>query len=90
MPAPRRSPGDVRPGVLLPGAAQVEAARSGGPGAAPPVAPALPRLPAPSTPPVPPVVLLHGFVDNRSAFVLLRRALARDGTAGSSHSTTRR
>ncbi|MFC9808004.1 esterase/lipase family protein [Streptomyces griseoaurantiacus] len=72
-------PGDVRLGGLLPGAAQVEAARSGGPGAAPPVAPALPRLPAPSTPPVPPVVLLHGFVDNRSAFVLLRRALARGG-----------
>ncbi|WP_267242954.1 esterase/lipase family protein [Streptomyces sp. PR69] len=27
----------------------------------------------------PPVVLLHGFVDNRSVFVLLRRFLARDG-----------
>ncbi|TQK52378.1 alpha/beta hydrolase family protein [Streptomyces sp. SLBN-118] len=27
----------------------------------------------------PPVVLLHGFVDNRSVFVLLRRALARHG-----------
>ncbi|MFF0747755.1 esterase/lipase family protein [Streptomyces sp. NPDC004267] len=26
-----------------------------------------------------PVILLHGFVDNRSVFVLLRRALARDG-----------
>ncbi|WP_228979956.1 triacylglycerol lipase [Streptomyces sp. DH12] len=30
--------------------------------------------------PRPPVVLLHGLSDNRSAFVLLRRALARDGT----------
>lgn len=27
----------------------------------------------------PPVVLLHGFIDNRSVFVLLRRALAQDG-----------
>ncbi|MFJ7000759.1 esterase/lipase family protein [Streptomyces albidoflavus] len=41
---------------------------------------AFPRLPL--TPP-PPVVLLHGFADNRSVFVLLRRALLRDadGTA---------
>ncbi|MEU6664523.1 alpha/beta fold hydrolase [Streptomyces sp. NPDC046727] len=29
--------------------------------------------------PGPPVVLLHGFIDNRSVFVLLRRALAQDG-----------
>ncbi|WP_256727010.1 esterase/lipase family protein [Streptomyces acidiscabies] len=35
------------------------------------------RLPAP---PRPPVVLLHGFIDNRSVFVLLRRALAEHGT----------
>ncbi|WP_149184965.1 triacylglycerol lipase [Streptomyces sp. TRM49041] len=28
----------------------------------------------------PPVLLLHGLSDNRSVFVLLRRALARDGT----------
>ncbi|MFJ1644493.1 esterase/lipase family protein [Streptomyces sp. NPDC088258] len=28
---------------------------------------------------LPPVVLLHGFADNRSAFVLLRRSLARHG-----------
>ncbi|MFF7261325.1 lipase family alpha/beta hydrolase [Streptomyces sp. NPDC008159] len=35
-----------------------------------------PRLP---TEDKPPVVLLHGFIDNRSVFVLLRRALAQDG-----------
>ncbi|SOD84328.1 triacylglycerol lipase [Streptomyces sp. Ag109_G2-15] len=29
--------------------------------------------------PGPPVVLLHGFIDNRSVFVLLRRNLARNG-----------
>lgn len=29
--------------------------------------------------PHPPVVLLHGFIDNRSVFVLLRRSLARHG-----------
>ncbi|RZE61376.1 lipase [Streptomyces albidoflavus] len=41
---------------------------------------AFPRLPLA---PPPPVVLLHGFADNRSVFVLLRRALLRDadGTA---------
>ncbi|MEL7989927.1 alpha/beta fold hydrolase [Streptomyces albidoflavus] len=45
-----------------------------------PSAPASPRLPLA---PLPPVVLLHGFADNRSVFVLLRRALLRDadGTA---------
>ncbi|MGI5195399.1 alpha/beta fold hydrolase [Streptomyces sp. CA-288835] len=34
------------------------------------------RLP---TRPKPPVVLLHGFIDNRSVFVLLRRSLAQHG-----------
>jgi pimeloyl-ACP methyl ester carboxylesterase len=34
------------------------------------------RLPAE---PKPPVVLLHGFIDNRSVFVLLRRSLAQHG-----------
>ncbi|MER6471405.1 esterase/lipase family protein [Streptomyces collinus] len=34
------------------------------------------RLPAR---PGPPVVLLHGFIDNRSVFVLLRRSLVRNG-----------
>jgi hypothetical protein len=35
-----------------------------------------PRLPAPDKPPV---LLLHGFIDNRSVFVLLRRSLAQHG-----------
>ncbi|CAM5713251.1 alpha/beta fold hydrolase [Streptomyces violaceorubidus] len=35
-----------------------------------------PRLPAPVSPPV---VLLHGFIDNRSVFLLLRRSLAQHG-----------
>ncbi|MEB8336724.1 lipase family alpha/beta hydrolase [Streptomyces endophyticus] len=34
------------------------------------------RLPAPDKPPV---LLLHGFIDNRSVFVLLRRSLAQHG-----------
>ncbi|NEC24467.1 lipase family alpha/beta hydrolase, partial [Streptomyces parvus] len=43
-----------------------------------------PPTPATTDPPVvpsaaPPVVLLHGFIDNRSAFVVLRRTLARHG-----------
>ncbi|MFE9848895.1 lipase family alpha/beta hydrolase, partial [Streptomyces sp. NPDC005576] len=36
-------------------------------------------LPAPQGDDRPPVVLLHGFIDNRSVFVLLRRSLARHG-----------
>lgn len=38
--------------------------------------PDAPRLPAEDRPPV---VLLHGFIDNRSVFVLLRRSLAQHG-----------
>ncbi|WP_433546101.1 esterase/lipase family protein [Streptomyces sp. CA-294286] len=38
--------------------------------------PAPSELPCPARPPV---VLLHGFADNRSVFVLLRRSLARHG-----------
>ncbi|MBJ7905449.1 alpha/beta fold hydrolase [Streptomyces sp. NPDC004549] len=34
------------------------------------------RLPVPAGPPV---ILLHGFIDNRSVFVLLRRSLAQHG-----------
>lgn len=41
----------------------------------PPRAGSLPGSPAAERP----VVLLHGFIDNRSVFVLLRRALARNG-----------
>ncbi|UUU24467.1 lipase family alpha/beta hydrolase [Streptomyces sp. DSM 40750] len=43
-----------------------------------------PTLPPPDAPRLPteeqpPVVLLHGFIDNRSVFVLLRRSLAQHG-----------
>ncbi|WP_086803568.1 esterase/lipase family protein [Streptomyces caniscabiei] len=43
-----------------------------------------PQLPSPDAPRLPieekpPVVLLHGFIDNRSVFVLLRRSLAQHG-----------
>lgn len=43
-----------------------------------------PELPSPDAPRLPaesktPVVLLHGFIDNRSVFVLLRRSLAQHG-----------
>ncbi|MFF7389682.1 esterase/lipase family protein [Streptomyces scabiei] len=45
---------------------------------------AVPTLPPPDAPRLPmqekpPVVLLHGFIDNRSVFVLLRRSLAGAG-----------
>ncbi|MER5751658.1 alpha/beta fold hydrolase [Streptomyces sp. NPDC002088] len=40
-------------------------------------APDTPQLPA--RPDHPPVLLLHGFIDNRSVFVLLRRSLAQHG-----------
>ncbi len=43
-----------------------------------PMEPETTRLPT-TGPDHPPVVLLHGFVDNRSVFVLLRRSLARHG-----------
>lgn len=48
-----------------------------------PAAPsALPEIPTTThlpAEPKPPVVLLHGFIDNRSVFVLLRRSLAQHG-----------
>ncbi|MFI5768097.1 esterase/lipase family protein [Streptomyces sp. NPDC051658] len=56
-----------------------------GPHTAPPGATATATAPAGASPlPAegdehPPVVLLHGFIDNRSVFVLLRRSLARHG-----------
>ncbi|WP_327353984.1 esterase/lipase family protein [Streptomyces sp. NBC_01304] len=37
------------------------------------------RLPAKNPAAARPVVLLHGFIDNRSVFVLLRRSLIKDG-----------
>ncbi|MFF3491013.1 lipase family alpha/beta hydrolase [Streptomyces sp. NPDC002795] len=42
----------------------------------PPTAADAPRLPTPAKPPV---LLLHGFIDNRSVFVLLRRSLTQHG-----------
>jgi pimeloyl-ACP methyl ester carboxylesterase len=41
--------------------------------------PALPERAADRRPEHPPVLLLHGFIDNRSVFVLLRRSLRRHG-----------
>ncbi|MBM9504698.1 lipase family alpha/beta hydrolase [Actinacidiphila acididurans] len=41
--------------------------------------PAAPATGPPDGRPHPPVLLLHGFVDNRSAFTLLRRSLQRHG-----------
>ncbi|MBW8736246.1 MAG: alpha/beta fold hydrolase [Streptomyces turgidiscabies] len=46
----------------------------------PPGDPATSVSPTPlPTEPKPPVVLLHGFIDNRSVFVMLRRSLAQHG-----------
>lgn len=42
-------------------------------------APPATALPVTAVAAPPPVVLLHGFIDNRSVFVLLRRALIRNG-----------
>jgi pimeloyl-ACP methyl ester carboxylesterase len=47
-------------------------------GPQPPDTDAPPRIPAPGLG-YPPVLLLHGFVDNRSVFALLRRSLRRHG-----------
>ncbi|THA75096.1 alpha/beta fold hydrolase [Streptomyces sp. A0642] len=49
-----------------------------GPASSPTTAPAGTTA-LPTAPERPPVVLLHGFIDNRSVFVLLRRSLARYG-----------
>ncbi|MGW1716287.1 esterase/lipase family protein [Streptomyces sp. NPDC002156] len=47
--------------------------------AAPSTLPETPTTTHLPTEPKPPVVLLHGFIDNRSVFVLLRRSLAQHG-----------
>ncbi|MEE1844614.1 MULTISPECIES: alpha/beta fold hydrolase [unclassified Streptomyces] len=49
------------------------------PSGATPTAPAGTPAPPAEGDERPPVVLLHGFIDNRSVFVLLRRSLARHG-----------
>ncbi|MFD7612666.1 esterase/lipase family protein [Streptomyces sp. NPDC059828] len=63
-----------RPGRGSPGG-------SGGPGAVESgcASPETSALPTPAAAAFPPAVLLHGFIDNRSVFVLLRRHLAREG-----------
>ncbi|MFE6663153.1 esterase/lipase family protein [Streptomyces sp. NPDC057697] len=49
------------------------------PSGATPTAPAGAPAPPAGDDERPPVILLHGFIDNRSVFVLLRRSLARHG-----------
>ncbi|MEW2575889.1 esterase/lipase family protein [Streptomyces syringium] len=49
------------------------------PTAPPPPATTASPVAAPAEPHHPPVLLLHGFIDNRSVFVLLRRSLRRHG-----------
>lgn len=66
---PPPAPGPRRPG-RGPGAGT-------GTGLAHDAAPA--TAPSADAPDRPPVVLLHGFIDNRSVFVLLRRSLTRHG-----------
>ncbi|MET9440030.1 alpha/beta fold hydrolase [Streptomyces sp. NPDC006610] len=66
----RRTP-PLRPRVPAQGSAEADAENAPDRGAA--HAAALPTRTRP------PVVLLHGFIDNRSVFLLLRRSLAQDG-----------
>ncbi|MFE9683492.1 esterase/lipase family protein [Streptomyces sp. NPDC006285] len=82
--APERRPSPVPPQALahLPDA-DLDPAAPGtglgtglGTGTGPASAADTTRLPTPTRPPV---VLLHGFIDNRSVFVLLRRSLAQHG-----------
>ncbi|MFF3483820.1 esterase/lipase family protein [Streptomyces sp. NPDC002701] len=76
--APERRPSPVPPQALahLPDADLDPAAPGTGLGTGPASAADTTRLPTPTRPPV---VLLHGFIDNRSVFVLLRRSLAQHG-----------
>jgi triacylglycerol esterase/lipase EstA (alpha/beta hydrolase family) len=61
--------------ILYPSGIRPEHLSAAGTPTEPAPGPALPT----TAPDRPPVVLLHGFVDNRSVFVLLRRSLARHG-----------
>lgn len=78
---PERAPGPPRP--PHPSAPRTRAERTGG-AAWPSGHPDLSHRPTPARLPavgpiLPPVVLLHGFVDNRSAFAVLRRSLLHHG-----------
>ncbi|WP_098893494.1 MULTISPECIES: alpha/beta fold hydrolase [Streptomyces] len=73
---PRRPTRPARTGAHGPdGGETAPRATTAGGEAAPHAATALPL----AADDAPPVVLLHGFIDNRSAFVVLRRALTRHG-----------
>ncbi|MFD8709931.1 lipase family alpha/beta hydrolase [Streptomyces anulatus] len=73
---PRRPTRPARTGTHGPdGGETAPRATTAGGEAAPHAATALPL----AADDAPPVVLLHGFIDNRSAFVVLRRALTRHG-----------
>ncbi|MEU0145458.1 alpha/beta fold hydrolase [Streptomyces sp. NPDC006288] len=71
---PGPAPATTHPPATAPASASASASASG----------RITRSADTSAPPTaigerPPVVLLHGFIDNRSVFVLLRRSLARNG-----------
>jgi pimeloyl-ACP methyl ester carboxylesterase len=66
LPRPRRAPDDLSADLTSEIATEADTDRDA----------EAHRLP---TQPKPPVVLLHGFIDNRSVFVLLRRSLAQHG-----------
>ncbi|WP_254667850.1 esterase/lipase family protein [Streptomyces griseus] len=73
--SPTRAGTDARP-VIAPGTAAETARLTRSADTAAPSADPFGGSPADDRPPV---VLLHGFIDNRSVFVLLRRFLARHG-----------
>ncbi|MCQ6555274.1 alpha/beta fold hydrolase [Streptomyces sp. C10-9-1] len=80
-PRPGRGPGAGVPGPGADGDGTAHPA-AGGPAQPPgsgPEAGALHTLPPLAAGGTAPALLLHGFADNRSVFVLLRRALAQDG-----------
>ncbi|MEU4263952.1 esterase/lipase family protein [Streptomyces argenteolus] len=82
----RRNPTTPPGPAPEPGDSPVRDDRAAGPAAPSPLTPSADTVTSPVTtlgPPSdddrPPVVLMHGFIDNRSVFVLLRRALSRHG-----------